>query len=978
MTGPLATSYREALRAMELRGPRALHATATALGDLPFGVTADDESLRAYIVAADADDALRKELAVRLATWDAADSAEWTDGTVPRTAPRRARIMDLLGVDDKTAALFDDRFLIAGGGIIVDGPWEPWYTKEIRDSREFYWRHYSDYLLNKPGFDGDAIATLNASTTDVVERLADPTWTEKRHQAKGLVVGYVQSGKTAHFTGVIAKAIDAGYRLIIVLTGTTDLLRTQTQRRLDMELVGRENLLRGISEDDTESFDYHDDPDWLDGKFLRHGCRPTEAGQPDIIRLTTRDFDYQSLRQGISALDFKRADLARPFNDPINLMPSDARLIVIKKNGQVLQKLVKDLGKITARLTDIPAIVIDDESDQASPNTSNPSKWQEDQKVRTTINSRIGDLLSLLPRAQYIGYTATPFANVFIDPSDAEDIFPKDFLISLDPPLGYMGARDFHDFDESSDSDPSGGRTYATSKEAAHVRPIPDADADDVPRLLEAMDAFVLTGAVKLYRHDHGVDAFEHHTMLVHEAMKRAVHREEAAILRELWLNAGYYAPASGDRLRRLYEADLLPVSRALGPNPMMPASYDELTPYVARAVRAIGQTGDPVIVVNSEADMKNEEVDFDKRSVWRILVGGNKLARGFTVEGLTVSYYRRVTKQQDTLMQMGRWFGFRRGYRDLVRLYITPALHEAFEASCRDEESFRDELRRYATPVNGQRQIVPAEIPPLVAQHLSWLKPTAANKMYNAVLAERRSPGIPIEPRCYPSDPARVRPNTEAFRPLVDATNTEVRLYDRSEGWDYRAFVGSVSHPTLLSVLQSIKLAVDDYLVPDLRWLTALTPDQINQWIVIFPQQVREQTRRRIFGHQPMSVFTRQRLRADYYSAISEERHRRPIDRITRGESTIGDPAANSLVGPRSGAVLVYPTVDRRADRSGADVPGQQGDDLRADQVTLAFHLVAPLTAIGDDQRLVTFTTRDRSRADQAIIDMPARRGGL
>jgi hypothetical protein len=392
--------------------------------------------------------------------------------------------------------------------------------------------------------------------------------------------------------------------------------------------------------------------------------------------------------------------------------------------------------------------------------------------------------------------------------------------------------------------------------------------------------------------------------------------------------------------------------------------------PYIARSVRAIGETGNPVIVVNSDKDLEQEEVDFDKRPVWRILVGGNKLARRFTVEGLTVSYYRRMTKQQDTLMQMGRWCGFRRGYRDLVRLYITPTLHQAFAASCLDEESFREELRRYATLVDGERQITPARIPPLVHMRLPWLKPTAPNKMYNAVLTERRSPDIPIEPRCYPSSPAFIRPNTEAFGPLVDAASDEVRLYDESGSWDYRAYVGGVSHQTLLSVLESITLAVKDYLTPDLSWLSAMKPEQINQWVVIFPQQIRDSTRRRILGHAPMSVFVRRRLRTDYYSAISEERHRKPVDMIKRGVAVIGDPVANALVGSRSGAILVYPTVDRRPSSPAPDVPGEWGDELDADQVTLAFHLVAPLTAIGEDHRLVTFRTLDNSREDQAIID--------
>jgi len=963
----VSKSYREALRVMELSGPRRIHVTAAALTD-ETQATVGDEVLRGYLNGADPDDPLRKDLAVRLATWDAAEAPDWAGTTLPHTLDRRNRINGLLGVDDKTSALFSDRFPMASSGFtVVDGDWEPWYLSEAQGRDDFYWRHYLQLLASKPGFDGRAVASLDAATTSVVERLADPTRTD-RYQAKGLVVGYVQSGKTANFTGVIAKCVDAGYRLIVVLTGSTDLLRTQTQRRLDMELVGRENLLRGLTEDDTESFDYHDDPDWLDDKFVRHGVRPAEVGKPDIIRLTTRDFDYRSLQQGISALDFPRRDPTKPLNHPSNLMPCDARLVVVKKNGIVLRKLVKDLTKITARLSDIPAIIIDDESDQASPNTSNPKKWQEDEKERTTINGLIGDLLTSLPRAQYVGYTATPFANVFIDPSDAEDIFPSNFLISLEPPTDYMGARDFHDFDEDFDEP----RTFNNSRRTAHVRPLPSDDDDD-GKLLEALDAFVLTGAVKLYRQDRGVGTFRHHTMLIHEAMKRDVHSQQAAALRGLWNTAGYYSSSSAPRLRELYEKDILPCSLALAPGLPAPPSYADLMPYVGRAAQEINATGNPVLVVNSDDDIEQEDIDFDKRKVWRILIGGNKLARGFTIEGLTVSYYRRMTKQQDTLMQMGRWFGFRRHYRDLVRLYITPALHQAFEASCLDEAAFRDEIRRYAMPVDGHAQITPAQIPPLVAQHLSWLKPTAPNKMYNAVLAERRSPGVPVEPRCYPSNPDLIRDNTIAFRPLIEAAGEEVRLHGAGDGgkdaWNYRAFIGSVGHGTLVSVLGKLTMAPPAFLQPDLQWLTTLTPAQVEQWIVILPQQTASGTRRRILDHTPISVFTRQRLRLDYFSVISDVRHRRPLAIIKKGSGSIGDPAANAFMRPKSGAMLIYPTVERIPDIP-TQVPGQEGDGLEPNQVTLAFHLVAPLSAAGTDRRLVTFTTIDSNRESAAIID--------
>nr|BFE83840.1 hypothetical protein GCM10020093_064410 [Planobispora longispora] len=719
MTETFRRAYLGALAMMDATGPRDLHGAAAFAGGDP-SVSCDDAALRAYLSNAHPDDALGKGLHLRLATWDGAASGEpWAGGTEANTEERRAEVVRQLKVDDQTAILFRERFPIAGveEPITIADRWDPWYTDAIQRERGFYWDHYSRFLNEERGWAPEAVAALDIATDRVVERLSDPA-REDAYQAKGLVVGYVQSGKTANFTGVLAKAIDSGYRLIIVLTGTTDLLRAQTQRRLDMELVGRENLLRGIDPSDGEaldSVDYQDDPDWIDDKFVRHRARPSDTGFPDVHRLTTHRFDYKSLRQGIAALDFEKRERNRPFFHPDNLFSSDARLLVVKKNATVLGKLVKDLNKITARLGEIPTLIVDDESDQASVNTSNPKKWKADQVERTAINRLISQLLVMLPRAQYVGYTATPFANVFIDPSDAEDIFPKDFLISLSRTPGYMGASDFHDLD--SELEPS-QRTISNSKEKAHVRMLAEDGGDD-HELLEAMDAYVLAGAVKVYRERQGHAPYKHHTMLVHEAMARDIHRGQAENVHNLWKSRGYFSTASHDRLRALYEKDILPVSQAIAPGLPTPSTFDELRPHLGEAVSRIGRAGNPVIVVNSDKDIEQEELDFERNRVWRILIGGNKLARGFTVEGLTVSYYRRLTKQADTLMQMGRWFGYRKGFKDLVRLYITSELYEAFEAVVLDEEHFRSELRRYAELVDGRPQITPKQIPPLVAQHL-------------------------------------------------------------------------------------------------------------------------------------------------------------------------------------------------------------------------------------------------------------------
>jgi hypothetical protein len=738
----------------------------------------DEPSFVAALTTDDVNDAARVRFQLLISRWDAAQAEEWTADTAAHSLDRRGLIHSLLSLTAHSSAQIDRVYPRDPGAVVLegdDGAWQPWYTAERQGARGFYWNAYAGGLAADPGWNATSIGRLDTATTAVVRRLADPAWPE-RYQSKGLVVGYVQSGKTANFTGVIAKAIDAGYRLIIVLTGTVEILRRQTQRRLDMELVGVENILGGIDEHNTDQVattDYHADQDWIDGKFLRHGIAIHNIEDvPGIRRLSTFSGDYARLRQGLSTLDFRGSrelvDRNRPLYDPLNLYRSDVRLAVVKKNSTVLKRLVDDLDEIHADLGEIPALIIDDEADQASVNTKRQKILTPEEKERSAVNQRISDLLRVLKRAQYVGYTATPFANVFIDPDDSEDIFPKDFIVSLERPDGYMGARDFHDLDVDFDGE---DKTTENSNEKAFVRDLVAVD-DEARRRIElqqALDSYVLSGALKLFRRGPTGLRFRHHTMLVHESVKQVEHAELAAEIRELWRRAGYDTPGGLERLRKLYDDDFAPVAAALhrrtlavaahedrpAPGALpLPDDFDALArgSWIGRALDLIDRGTSPVIVVNgaAEKDYAQDALDFQTDEVWKILVGGTKLSRGFTVEGLTVSYYTRRTLQADTLMQMGRWFGFRRGYRDLVRLFIgrnVPAprgehvdLYEAFEAVVRDEEDFRAELIRYAAinEETGHPQIRPEDVPPMVFQQVPWLKPTATTKMYNAELVRQ------------------------------------------------------------------------------------------------------------------------------------------------------------------------------------------------------------------------------------------------
>ncbi|MEU6283819.1 Z1 domain-containing protein [Streptomyces sp. NPDC047028] len=971
----LVEIHTSALAGM-VNGPRHFARWAALAADEDYpDADLGEELFHTYL--AGGDEALTALWSRHLTAWDFAEDPQWALTVPARTDERRTAVYDRLRFGSDLRKALDSAVPVAKvpGPTVITRDFTPWYTPERAAAHSFYWTSYERKLRDK-GWPDAAIASLHEASRAVVERLTDPEQPAAR-QAKGLVVGYVQSGKTANFTGVAAKAIDAGYRLVIVLGGTLNLLRGQTQRRIDMELIGQENILRGADVTDLDSLvgiDYvGDDEDWPE--FVRHGGRPSALGAFDVERLTTRDNDYKSLAQGIRALEFEKREPTRPLHDPANLHHAAARVLVVKKNKSVLTKLVKDLKQIHGLLGELPALVIDDESDQASVNTLDPKKWEQGSTERTAINGLISQLLTLLPRAQYVGYTATPFANVFIDPGDDEGLFPSDFLISLPRPAGYMGAQDFHDLDSAV---PREERTYANSQERTHVRDIYESTGD---RLQEALDAFVLSGALKLYRGDHGVPdgPFRHHTMLVHQSVRKDDHADLALLINSMWHQAGYSSAAGHARLAALWQSDFAPVSEARAADLPAPASYEELRPFVNAARQLIGSGGQPVIIVNGDSDRYFDQLDLDfdrTPHIWKILVGGTKLSRGFTVEGLTVTYYRRTTQQADTLMQMGRWFGFRPGYRDLVRLYIGreepfgPSryadLYEAYEAICRDEETFREQLAQYAEVVDGKPQLTPAQVPPLVAQHLPWIRPSARNKMFNAELVEIRSPGTWVEPTAYPETRAELAHNVDCWKPVFAALGHDPVSLSVGDAPAYEARVGTVSHETLTKVLHDLRWSIPSQFAPHLAFLSGARQEQatIDDWLVITPLQTSARRAEvRILGDGVFTPARRSRRRGSLFGALSEPKHRAAALRIAGAIDRAGNTPLEQYVRPRRGALLLYPVVESepRLRRDGTMDPGD---------LVIAFSFVAPKSSRRFDQPLIRFRAIDSSRQDAVVID--------
>ncbi|GGJ49927.1 Z1 domain-containing protein [Glutamicibacter ardleyensis] len=927
-----------------------------------------EELIRLLTIEGDPNDPIQVEFRLALSRWDQTTDALWLDGAStavakPKGRERRAYILRKLGFDERDAGAINSYYPIINGGVIVsaprDGRW-PWYSTDRR-SRSHYWDVYRG-VLKRRGFDGDAIAALDESTTEIVSRFADPSWDET-YQTKGLVVGHVQSGKTANFTGTIAKAIDAGYRLIIVLTGTLELLRSQTQRRLDKELVGFENIVGGIDLTDEalarENIDYiaNDDSDWLaDGKFVKFGYDPESVpGVPHIIRLTKSTDDYKSLKAGLSTLDYKshiRNPKQKIFH-PDNLWDTPVRLVVIKKNGPVLRKLIKDLKQIRGNTQDYPALIIDDEADQAGINTRKPpvklTKEEEEEekkqaRERTAINRLLSDLLGILPRAQYVGYTATPFANVFVDPLDADDIYPKDFIFSLKPPAAYMGGSSFHD--RNTIFEPDEIKTPRLSNQAAYVRDINSNWISEELRRNEmqhAVDSFVLTGGIKLWREARGsLGDFKHHTMLFHESVKQVEHDSLAREIHALWRKSDYLGFDGYDRLQELWSRDFSPVMQELQlrtdseyPDPRLhavPASFDDVAVYLPEVIKRIESGSGPIVVVNGdkESEYTQAGADFQKGSVWKLLVGGAKLSRGYTIEGLTITWYSRKALAADTLMQMGRWFGYRPGYRDLVRLYIgrnvvasasnskTYDLYEAFESMISDEEEFRDQLEQFAElDEHGQPQVRPIDIPPLVSQSLPWLRPTARNRMYNAKIVQYAK-GDRFKDFFYMTSrnpkESKNRENLVAIAPVLGLlTQEEVFCYETSTNKQssYRARTGLIPAQVIVDALSSFVWGKPGLADADIEFVRdAINRGTITNFKVVLPIPTRDHVSRMIdlpeTGASQFPIVERQRRDRGDFSGSSRWT-RMPLESSFTRQKADSDSASRT-----TGAIIITLSADQ------------------------------------------------------------------
>lgn len=542
---------------------------------------------------------------------------------------------------------------------------EPWYIGPL--AGHVFWPAVREALLNG-GFPEKALEdSVDPSSSKILSHLDPPG--NPKIRSRGLVVGYVQSGKTTSFTSVIAKAADAGYRLFIVLSGMHDSLRTQTQDRIDRDLI------RSV---ETRWFNLTHD-----GDFLNPGNATMILSDPN-----------------------KRA------------------IAVVKKNPARLRRLLRWLGQATEEtIYNCPILLIDDEADQASVDVG--------KSRRSTINQRILDLLDH-PKAAYLAYTATPFANLLINP-DEDDLYPRDFVINLPKPAGHFGTEVvFGRGQVSEDDEPFDGLNVVRqipeseigllrpprgrSDREAWTSPVPDS-------LEQAIRYFILATAARRSR-----GQFEHSSMLVHTSVYIDVQANMKAPVEDVVsvVRGSLNSSAFESELKALWEAEQAAFSyeemqSVLGSEARVePVSFDTLAPYIEAVVHDI-----EVIVDNSKSPIR---LEYGAEPKTVIALGGNTLSRGLTLEGLVVSYFIRAASAYDTLLQMGRWFGFRKGYEDLPRVWITAELEEWFVHLATVEEEIRTDIARYEA-----EHRTPRELAVRIRTH-SKMTVTAKAKMKGAV----------------------------------------------------------------------------------------------------------------------------------------------------------------------------------------------------------------------------------------------------
>lgn len=550
-----------------------------------------------------------------------------------------------------------------GNLVKKEGGYTSWYSGPKASMGE--WPSYRKVLESR--LPESAVRGIDESTTRVLSRCANPK--EPGDRRKGLVIGYVQSGKTANYAGLIAKAVDAGYRIVIVLAGMYTNLRAQTQARLEADLnVNDASDKAGVA--------------W-------------------------------------SLLTDRESDVGPKVNVGFVSSPGNVAIMIVKKHESRLANVARFLQSIPEDTRRSRAVlIIDDESDQATPNT------QSDRDLVSTINQRIRGIWEEVRTGTYVAYTATPFANMFIDPNDDHDLYPDDFAMVLPKPQGYMGADSFFDLTQTAEADQDEG-IHALSRivepqEAERLVPGRDI-ATFQPEITDSLDSairwFIIATAIRQLR----TGRASHSSMLLHTSHRVAAHSLLKDAVTDFTAGMALNRDDQEAAFRSVFESEIDRASH-LRDNAVVP-DWEEIW---AKVREIIGW-----LTVKIDNGLSQDRLVYpDDSPQFVIAIGGGTLSRGLTLEGLIVSFFLRTSNTYDTLLQMGRWFGFRPGYQDLVRVWVGPGLLDDYAHLAQVEREIRSEVA-----VLESEGKTPRDLAVRVRTHPGRLQVTSPGKMANTLV---------------------------------------------------------------------------------------------------------------------------------------------------------------------------------------------------------------------------------------------------
>ena len=591
---------------------------------------------------------------------------------------------------EEIARYFEQQFEVVQlvGPAIKSNHFRPWLQNNKAAIDFYYWDRCREYLLKEEKYPKSVVLTIDQDTDEILDFAGNPK--EGGFQRRGMVIGQVQSGKTSSYSSLICKAADSGYKVIILLTGITNSLRSQTQERIDHAFLGHRS----------------DDGPSIESQRIGAGkfCTADKTRDPVSGTTLSADFSVSIARFRLSIENLK---------EPI--------IFTTKKNPSTLKNIHDWLKRFNpSSLIEHPLLLIDDEADNASINT------KQRQNDITKINEGIRKILGLFKTASYVGYTATPFANIFIKPDSyindeiADDLFPGDYIKVIDPPSNYVGASRV--FEKDGDLFDLMVRNVTDFEDILPIdhknnRPISGLP----PSLKQAVLCFLLIKTIRYISDKPNA----HCTMMVNVSRFNSVQQE---VGEQIWeyldtvdKSIRYFAKNSNKREQSALMCEL---------EDLFHSEFSENTDLTWAEVKDQLQNSTATIVVKI-VNMKKGALEYEKHKkegLHVIAVGGLALSRGLTLEGLCVSYILRNPSAYDTLMQMGRWFGYRPGYEGLCRIFIPDFASDYYQFISESTSELTNEIEYMR--IQGK---TPREFGLKVRKHPEAIRITAANKMSSA-----------------------------------------------------------------------------------------------------------------------------------------------------------------------------------------------------------------------------------------------------